>query len=76
MIQLREDLALDFEPRLHAAGGRATVHHFDGHLLFEFGIRALGEENLSHTADTQSAQYPVLSDTVSCHRQEHAPRRG
>src|SRR5271156_4374568 len=67
MVQLRQDLALNFEPRVDSAGGRAAVHHFDGYLLLEFGIRPLGKENLSHTADTQGAQYAIVSYAVSRH---------
>jgi hypothetical protein len=76
MIQLRENLALDLKARVDRAAGRAAAHHFDGHLLFEFGIRTLGKENLSHAADTQGAQYAILSDAITYHYSKHAPRRG
>jgi hypothetical protein len=67
MVQVRQDLALNFEPRVHSAGGHTAVHYFDGHLLLEFGIRPLGKENLAHTADTQSAQHAIMPDAVAYH---------
>jgi hypothetical protein len=76
MIQLRQDLALNFEPRVDPAGGRAAVHHFNGYLLLEFGIRALGKENLAHTADTQGAQYAIVSYAVSHHFRSMHPGAG
>jgi hypothetical protein len=52
------------------------VHHFNGHLLLEFGIRSLGKENLSHAADTQGAQYAIVSYAVSRHFQSMHPGAG
>jgi hypothetical protein len=80
MIELSEDLTLDFEPRLVIAGNRPAVDHLDGHLLFELGIRPLGKENLPHAADTQGAQYAILSYAVahhgaSMHREAGAGKR-
>jgi hypothetical protein len=67
MIELRQDLTLDFQPRLDSARDRAAVNHLDRHLMLELGIRTFGEEHFSHTADTQGAQYAVRPDTVSFH---------
>jgi hypothetical protein len=52
------------------------VYHFDGHLLLELGVCPLGKENFAHTADTQGAQYAILSDAITYHYSKHAPRRG
>src|ERR1700676_1642194 len=71
VIELGEDLTLDFEPRLNPA--RATVNHLDGHLLLEFGVCTFGEENLPHTADTQGAQHAIRPYAVSFHGLKHAP---
>ena len=74
MVELRQDLALDFESRLHTVPRRAAVNHLDGYLLFELGIGALREENLSHTADAQGAQYAIVSYAVSDHYWSMHPR--
>src|SRR3982074_3413719 len=74
MIELGQDLTLDFESGLNAL--RAPVNHFDGYLLLEFGVRPLGEENLPHPADTQGAQYAIWPYSVSFHRRKHAPPCG
>ena len=76
VIELRQDLALDLDPRMDSAGERAAVDHLDGHLLIEFRIRALGEVHLAHAADTQGAQHAIRPYSVSFHDLKHAPRRG
>ena len=43
------------------------MHNFDGNLLFELGIGALGKVNLSHPARTQGAQHPIRSYAISHH---------
>ena len=76
VVELGEDLPLDLEARLHGAAEGAALHHFDGDLLLELGIRALGEEDLAHAADTQRAEYAVGSDTLSFHSESMLPRPG
>jgi hypothetical protein len=60
-------LTFDFQSRLNTGG--PAINHFDGHLLFELGVRPLGKENLPHAADTQGAQYAIRPDAVSFHAQ-------
>ncbi len=76
VIELREDLALDLDPRMDSAGERAAEDHLDGDLLIEFRIRPLGEVHLAHAADTQGAQHAIRPDSVAFHASKHAPRRG
>src|SRR5882757_112814 len=76
MIELRQDLALQLEPGVHPDGEGSAVHNFDGDLLLELGIGPLSQVNLSHTAGTQGAQYPIRPYAVSHHYLEHAPRQG
>ena len=76
MIELRQDLALDLQPRMHGMGERAAEDHLDGHLLFELRIRAFGKVNLPHAADTQGAQHAIRPYAVAFHALKHAPRRG
>ena len=76
MIELSQDLAFDLEPGLHGVGERPAEHHLDGYPLFELGIRALGEKDLAHTADTQGAEHAVGSDTFSFHAESMLPRPG
>src|SRR5579863_1765788 len=74
MIELGQDLTLDFESGLHSLPRRAAVNHLDSYLLLELGISALGEQNLSHTADAQGAQYAIVPYTVSDHYRSMHPR--
>jgi hypothetical protein len=67
MIQLRQNLAFQLQPRVHPSRQGAAMHHLDGHLLFELGVGPLGEVHLPHTAGTQGAQYPVGSYAISHH---------
>ena len=67
VIELSQDLALDLEPGLHGVGDRAAEDHLDGHSLVEFGVRALGEENLPHAAHPQGAQHTIRPDAVAFH---------
>jgi hypothetical protein len=52
MIELRQYLALQLEPRVHGNRKRAAMHNLDGNLLFKLRIRALGKVNLAHPAGT------------------------
>ena len=76
MIELGQDLALNFDPRMDSAGERAAVNHLDGDFLVELRIRAFGEVNLAHAAHPQGAQHPIGSDAVAFHASKHAPRCG
>ena len=76
VIELRQDLPLDFDPRMDSAGERAAEDHFDGDLLLELRIGTFGKVNLAHAADTQGAQHAIRSDSVAFHGSKHAPRRG
>ena len=76
MIELGENLPLDLEARLHGPAEGAALYHLDGNLLFELGIRALGEKDLAHAADTQGAEHAVGSDTFSFHAESMLPRPG
>jgi hypothetical protein len=67
MIELRQDLTLQLEPGVHPDGEGSAVHNFDGDLLLELRIRPFSQVNLSHTAGTQGAQYPIRSYAVSDH---------
>ena len=76
VIELRQDLALQLEPGVHPDGERSAVHNFDGDLLLELGIGPFSQVNLSHTAGTQGAQYPVRSYAVSDHFCSMHPDKG
>jgi hypothetical protein len=76
MVELRQDLALQLEPGVHPGGEGAAVHNFDGDLLLELGIGPLSEVNLSHTAGTQGAQYPIRSYAVYHHFWSMHPGKG
>src|SRR5271163_1942382 len=67
MIELRQNLALQLEPRVHSARHSSAVYHLDGDLLLELGIGSFGEIYFAHTASTQGAQYPVRSYAISHH---------
>ena len=74
VIELGEDLTLDFEPRLDSA--QTGMDHFDGHLLLELRVRTFGKKNFTHPAHAQGAQYAIWPNAVSLHHSEHAPRCG
>ena len=67
MVELRQDLPLDLEPRRCAAPDRAAVHDFDRDLLLELGIGALREVDFAHAARPQGAQHAVRSDASTRH---------
>ena len=50
VVELRQDLALDLEPRRNAAPDGAAVHDFDRDLLLELGIGAFREVDFAHAA--------------------------
>ena len=43
------------------------MYHFNGDLLLELGVSALGKINLAHPAGTQGTQYPVGPYSISHH---------
>src|SRR5882757_443906 len=76
MIELRQDLALQLQPGVHPDGDGSAMHNLDGDLLLELGIGPLSQVNLSHTAGTQGAQYPIRSYAVSDHFCSMHPGKG
>ena len=52
VVELRQYLALQLEPRVHRNRKRAAMHNFDRNMLFKLRIRALGKVNLAHPAGT------------------------
>ncbi len=43
------------------------MHDFDGHLLLELRVGALGEKDFAHPARTQDAQHPIRPYAISHH---------
>jgi hypothetical protein len=61
---------------MHSDRQRSAMDHLDGNLLFELGIRSLGEVHLPHPADTQGAQHTVRPNAISHHFWSMLPRVG
>ncbi len=65
MVELCQDLAFDFQPRLNSA--RVAINYLDGHLLLELSVRPLGQVNLAHAAHPQGAEHSIRPYAISFH---------